>query len=92
MNRRQGNDDGHADNKRTPPPSCVSNIDYHLEQLSNIYKESGKKVREGTEPSLMEQLLEANPSNASFLTPSSSSQVQSRLSDRQLRMTRNGSN
>lgn len=48
-----------------------------------MYKESGKKHREGAEPSLMEQLLEANPSNASFLTPSSSSQVaQSRLSER----------
>ena len=54
-------------------PSCATNIDYRLEQLSNVYKESGKKFREGTEPSLMEQLLEANPSNASFLTPSSQS-------------------
>ena len=35
-------------------PSCASNIDYHLEQLSSIYKESGRKVRQGVEPSLME--------------------------------------
>ena len=47
-----------------------------------MYKESGKKVREGAEPSLMEQLLEANPSNASFLTPGSSSRLtQSLLSE-----------
>ena len=37
-----------------------------------MYRESGKKMREGAEPSLLEQLLEANPSNASFITPSSS--------------------
>ena len=62
----------HRLNSQTSP-CCASNIDYHLDQLANMYKESGKKVREGAEPSLMEQLLEANPSNASFLTPSSSS-------------------
>ena len=56
-------------------PSCASNIDFHLDQLASIYRESGKKVREGVEPSLMEQLLEANPENATFLTPSSTSQV-----------------
>ena len=56
-------------------PSCASNIDYHLEQLSSIYRESGRKVRQGKEASLMEQLLEANSDNASFLTPGSASQV-----------------
>jgi len=40
-----------------------------------MYKEIGEKVRRGEEPSLMEQLLEANPNNASFLTPNSSSKM-----------------
>lgn len=60
-------------------PSLASNIDFHLQQLANIYKESGKKVREGTEPSLMEQLLLANPNNERFLTPNSSMQITSSL-------------
>ena len=54
-------------------PSMASNIDYHLDRLSSIYKENNIKAREGTEPSLMEQLLRANPKNEQFLTPSSSS-------------------
>ena len=29
-------------------PSCASNIDYRLEQLASVYKESGKKFREGS--------------------------------------------
>ena len=53
----------------------ASNIDYHLGHLADIYKEGGKKWREGAEPSLMQQLLMANPENASYLTPSSTSQV-----------------
>lgn len=69
-------------------PSCVSNIDYHLDQLAQMYRESGQKVRDGTEPSLMEQLVEANPSNASFLTPSSSSQVTKSLLSEQKHLTR----
>jgi len=66
-------------------PNCVSNIDYHLDQLANLYRESGKKVREGKERSLVEQLLEANPDNASFLTPGSRSHLtKSILSDHTL--------
>ena len=52
-------------------PSCASNIDEQLEQLASVYKESQKNFKEGREPSLMEQLVDANPSNASFHTPSS---------------------
>ena len=54
---------------------CASNIDFHLDQLAEVYRESGKKAREGAEPSLMDQLIEANPENVSFLTPGSSSQI-----------------
>lgn len=61
-------------NSQTSPP-MASNIDYHLGHLADIYKEGGKKWREGAEPSLMQQLLMANPENASYLTPSSTSQV-----------------
>lgn len=67
---------------------CASNIDFHLDQLAEVYRESGKKAREGAEPSLMDQLIEANPENVSFLTPGSSSQIsRSLLSEPQLRMT-----
>jgi len=54
---------------------CASNIDFHLDQLAEVYRESGKKAREGAELSLMDQLIEANPENVSFLTPGSSSQI-----------------
>lgn len=45
------------------PLSIASNIDYHLDKLSSIYKENHLKAREGTGPSLMEQLLKENPTN-----------------------------
>ena len=45
------------------PPSLASNINYHLDRLSSIYKENNQKAREGTGLSLMEQLLMANPKN-----------------------------
>ena len=51
-----------------------------------MYKESGRKVREGVEPSLMEQLLEANPSNASFLTPGSSARLTQSFHSEQKKM------
>ena len=61
------------------PLSIASNIDYHLDKLSSIYKENHLKAREGTGPSLMEQLLKENPTNQQFLTPKSSSQISNKL-------------
>ena len=79
-------------NSQTSPP-MASNISYHLDELASLYKESGKKVREGAELSLMEQLLVANENNAKFLTPSSKSQIApSRLSSTKKKFGRLSSN
>lgn len=52
-------------------PSLVSNIDYHLNMLSSMYKQKNRE----DEPSLLDQLIEANPSNASYVTPSNTSKM-----------------